>query len=219
MNVSENKKSLYNLAIVKGYFIDKEGLVYNKRRKILSPSLNKSGYKYFMVSCTGGAKKMLVHRLQAYQKYKDDLFKPGIQVRHFNNNKLDNSWNNILLGTSQDNADDKFKKITPDVYITIAKERLDGSSVASLSEKYKIPESTLRNLLNGYVQNGFNTRDEDVINVNSVSRIHKLMVETTKLVKDKFDSQVYKVDLDWTILRISEDEGYTLPVLSVLKME
>ena len=47
-----------------------------------------------------------VHRLQAYIKYRELLYQKDIMVRHLNGNKLDNSWDNIAIGTAYDNAQD-----------------------------------------------------------------------------------------------------------------
>jgi len=52
----------------------------------------------------------LVHRLQAYQKYGEDIYKKGIVCRHLNGNPLDNSIDNIAIGTQQDNAMDRNKQ-------------------------------------------------------------------------------------------------------------
>lgn len=48
-------------------------------------------------------KLLFVHRLQAYQKFGENLFKPGIVVRHLNGNPVDNSFDNIEIGTESDN--------------------------------------------------------------------------------------------------------------------
>lgn len=47
-----------------------------------------------------------IHRLQAYIKYRELLYQKDIMVRHLNGNKLDNSWDNIAIGTAYDNAQD-----------------------------------------------------------------------------------------------------------------
>ena len=43
----------------------------------------------------------------AYQKYKDELYCEGIEVRHLNGNKLDYSIKNIVIGTHKENMLDK----------------------------------------------------------------------------------------------------------------
>ena len=48
-----------------------------------------------------------VHRLMAYQKFGDAIFKNGIQVRHLNGNSQDNSDANITIGTQAQNIMDR----------------------------------------------------------------------------------------------------------------
>ncbi len=50
---------------------------------------------------------MRFHRIQAYLKFGNKLFEKGIVVRHLNNDKLDNSYSNISIGTNLDNYHDK----------------------------------------------------------------------------------------------------------------
>lgn len=51
-------------------------------------------------------KRIKVHRLVAYQKYGNAIFAPGILVRHKDNNYMNNSYENILIGTPKDNYED-----------------------------------------------------------------------------------------------------------------
>ena len=46
------------------------------------------------------------HRLQAYQKYGDKMFEQGVEVRHLDGNRLNNSWDNIAIGTHSENMMD-----------------------------------------------------------------------------------------------------------------
>ena len=64
---------------------------------------------YPIISIRMGKKTMKVpwHRLQALQKYGEELFKSGIMVRHKNSIKTDCSVDNILIGTAADNNMDK----------------------------------------------------------------------------------------------------------------
>lgn len=55
-------------------------------------------------------RRVRVHRLQAYQKFKDKIYESNIVVRHLNGNSLDNSFNNIGIGTQVDNAIDRPKE-------------------------------------------------------------------------------------------------------------
>lgn len=63
---------------------------------------------------------VLVHRIQALQKFGDKIFKDGIVVRHLNGEKTDNSWDNIAIGTHKDNAMDipKEQRLQRSLYAT-----------------------------------------------------------------------------------------------------
>jgi hypothetical protein len=64
---------------------------------------------YPIINVRIGKKTMKVpwHRIQAMQKYGEELFKEGIVVRHKNSIKTDCSTGNILIGTMADNNMDK----------------------------------------------------------------------------------------------------------------
>lgn len=50
---------------------------------------------------------VLVHRLAAYQKFGEKIFEPGIEVRHLDNDKLNNLFHNIDIGTPHQNSMDR----------------------------------------------------------------------------------------------------------------
>ena len=93
------------IAQSRGYFVSELGVL-----------LNKNGIQVGNISSNGRITAKLrhnkrfitfsAHRLQAYQKYEESMYSKGIEVRHFNGDPLDNSWNNILIGTHQQNMMD-----------------------------------------------------------------------------------------------------------------
>lgn len=97
----------------KGYRIDKEGKIWYKNKNVKGFILHKSKIPYltFSVKIEGTPYNILAHRLQAYQKYKEEMFKEGLEVRHLNSNSLDNSYNNIAIGTHSENMFDKPKEV------------------------------------------------------------------------------------------------------------
>ena len=103
--------SVENLGVLtayeKGYYVDKEGNVWfnGKQRKLIPHNTGKKKpYYQFAIRLTNGkVKNVKVHKLQAYQKFGDKMFEDGIVVRHLNDNSLDNSWDNIEIGTDSDN--------------------------------------------------------------------------------------------------------------------
>lgn len=98
--MTKNQEGVIN-ANKKGYIVDEDGNVFykNKKRKLT----NDCNYLRFTIRCNKVHYYIKVHQLQAYQKFGDKIFENGIVVRHLNGNSLDNSYENIDIGTYQDN--------------------------------------------------------------------------------------------------------------------
>lgn len=103
---SRNEKYAYE----KGYRVTFDGDMINPEGKKVG-YYNSNGYLMHKIrfgpNKEGKHKKFLVSRLQAYQKYGEDIYKKGIVVRHLNGNKIDNSHNNISIGTQSQNMLDR----------------------------------------------------------------------------------------------------------------
>lgn len=100
------------IAYKRGFRIEKDGTPsHNGQKCEYTRKPNNRGYYYFTLSVKGKHKNCAFHRLQAYQKYGDMLYGDGILVRHLNGNPLDNSFDNIALGSHRDNAMDIPKDI------------------------------------------------------------------------------------------------------------
>ena len=109
----------------KGYEVLENGEVKGKI-KILSLRIDKKGYKSFTFRNKNGAREVvLVHRLQAYKKFGDKIFEKGIVVRHLNGNSLDNSWDNIAIGTQSDNMFDRSKESLKEHSLIATRKRQD----------------------------------------------------------------------------------------------
>lgn len=112
-----NNLSKQNLAIIeafkKGYRATKDGNIISSKGKLLNLRIQQQQsmqYKTFSVTCYFGKRKVFVHRFVAYQKYGDLIFYCDC-VRHLNGNSLDNSFENIEIGTTKDNSYDIPKEI------------------------------------------------------------------------------------------------------------
>lgn len=119
------------VASEKGYYVTKEGDVYfnNKQRSLTFKSKNRR-YYCFNARINGKATRIEVHRLQAYQKFGDKMFNEGIVVRHLNGDSTDNSFDNIEIGTNQDNSFDRPKE-----------QRIESAKhAASFTKKYNYEE-------------------------------------------------------------------------------
>lgn len=96
--------------IEKGYHINEEGKLYNNKQNELKGQI-KGNYKGIGVRLNKTSTVFVkFHRIQAYQKFKEEIFKEGIVVRHLNGNSFDNSIENIEIGTMSDNIFDIPKK-------------------------------------------------------------------------------------------------------------
>ncbi len=101
-----------NVKLIKGYpgyYISKEGKVYSmkagrRKYKELKPGLV-AGYKRVDLCRKGGKKSFLVHRL-LLTAFISECPK-GMESRHLDGNRLNNSLSNLKWGTRADNGADK----------------------------------------------------------------------------------------------------------------
>ena len=103
------KNQMIEEAISKGYKVI-DGIVLNPEGEEIATHLDKSGYMHCSLGNRPNRLSISVHRLVAYQKFGDIIFKPGIQVRHLDNDKLNNLDYNIGYGTQSQNMMDIPKK-------------------------------------------------------------------------------------------------------------
>lgn len=94
------------IAVSFGYHVDNTGVLYYLNQ-IVKPIKLPSGYYSFSIN-VANKKPVIVftHRLQAYQKYGLELYNEGMLVRHLNDVKTDNRFENIQIGTHTDNFND-----------------------------------------------------------------------------------------------------------------
>ena len=90
------------IAYNRGYYVNEEGILYNPKGKEIGNKVYQP-YRFTNIRIDGKKHRITIHRLQAYQKYKNDLYKKDMEVRHINGDSNDNSINNIELGTHSEN--------------------------------------------------------------------------------------------------------------------
>lgn len=151
-------------AIKKGYKIDKDGVCY-KNDSIIKGCMGNRPYKAINIRLKGTRKqiRISVHRLQAYLKFGSKIFEDNVVVRHLDNNSLNNSWDNIAIGTRSMNMLDVpqdirkgralkssklRRKLNTKQYKSIFLDRNSGMKLRELSKKYKISMSTASYILN-----------------------------------------------------------------------
>lgn len=95
---------MVKLAFEAGYRISKSGDAIAPNGAMLKPmKLHMRKLVYYAFSFRNC--KVKYHQLQAFQKFGDAVFKNDC-VRHLNGNSLDNSFDNIALGSFTDNRMD-----------------------------------------------------------------------------------------------------------------
>ena len=146
------------IAYERGYRVTKDGHLLNPKGKKIG-CVNSAGYEHTGFNVNKKRVNIATHRLQAYQKYGDKLFKDGILVRHLNGNPLDNSFNNISTGTHKDNYMDipekNKKKMVYDrikypkeFVLKLRKEHKEIKNYSELGRKYNISTSVIWDLIN-----------------------------------------------------------------------
>ena len=156
MEYTYYEKVLFDL----GYKVEKDGTCISKSGKILLGTIN-NGYKTISTKLLGKTIKVRVHRLQPYQKFGEEIYKENIMIRHMDSNSLNNSWDNLKIGTHSDNmmdqskeirinkASNAHKKYSDELVIEIKADRDSGYSYKDLMLKYNISsKGTLSNIIN-----------------------------------------------------------------------
>lgn len=105
------EKSIEEIASKRGYQVAENGLLLNPKLKVVGSLNPTTGYQETNIRLNGKTKHFTTHRLQAFQKYGKLLFNLGIVTRHKDGDKLNNSWDNILIGSHSQNALDIPKQI------------------------------------------------------------------------------------------------------------
>jgi len=137
------------LAKKKGYTISKEGIVISPyKRKVGTYGKNK--YLYFAIRYNNKIIKVFFHRFQAYSKFGDKIFNKKLCVRHLDGNFLNNSYENIDIGTYSQNSLDIPKNIriknakyanmkySEDLVRNIKEDRNNGMLYKDILKKYNI---------------------------------------------------------------------------------
>jgi hypothetical protein len=157
-----NIKEILLVAKEKGYHTDADGNIFSIKKKIALRKTKQNRYQ-FCIRFYGERVTIDVHRFIGYLKYGDKIFNDGIEVRHFDNNSLNNAWENILIGTHSENMCDIPKEIRvkralnasnyarrfdDNTVKEIINDRNKGLTYLQLCEKYNTSKSTLSYFFN-----------------------------------------------------------------------
>jgi hypothetical protein len=107
------QKSYFHVqtALKLGYRVDlATAEIYSPFGKRLACTPSKLGYKTFSVRTEGKYLRVYVHKMVAFFVHGQGAFMRGVDVRHKDNNKLNNLPENIWIGTRQENILDRDPK-------------------------------------------------------------------------------------------------------------
>ena len=157
--------SKLNLAVTdayeRGYRISSDGRLIRPDGAEIEGSCSNRKYKNTRLNKKQG--QLFFHKLAGYQKFGDEIFRKGMQVRHLDGNKYNNSLDNIGLGTNRENAMDIPKeervarslpagrvrrKLTEEQVEQLRTDRENGFTYDKLQEKYKLARSTVSYIVN-----------------------------------------------------------------------
>ena len=101
--IIHNEKTYYVHPIYTKYGCSKDGYVINRKRLVPRKGrLNSTGYLFTTVSCDGKQKTFTAQRF-IWESINQQLIPDGYQIHHINNDKQDNSIDNLELVTRQQN--------------------------------------------------------------------------------------------------------------------
>lgn len=115
-------------AFQKGFRVNEEGMVVSPSGQIKKPRTSTTGYLLIPYRYNGKAIPFPVHKLCAYQKYGDIMFSADC-VRHLDGNRLNNTPENIEIGTYSENMMDIPKETRLRVAVNATRSKKTYTSV------------------------------------------------------------------------------------------
>lgn len=150
-----------------GFRITKEGDILSHTGNIVSGYIKRKvpGYflRYISIRLEGKPTCAAVHKLQAYQKFGDIVLSNDVLIRHKDGDSLNNSFDNILIGSMSDNLMDRpeedrlnhslnaakhTRKLSEEQVRSLRKDRNEGFTYKQLTNKYGISKSTVSYIVN-----------------------------------------------------------------------
>lgn len=105
-------REYYIEAYRRGYRITRDGRLVNPNGDFIKGCYRSGNpiYLRFTIRVDNKFRQLYFHIFQAYIKYGDEIFFEKIQVRHKDNNSLNNIRSNILIGSNSDNQLDRSER-------------------------------------------------------------------------------------------------------------
>lgn len=143
------------------YTVDDKGIVRNCRGKVVGRT-TVYGYRSVQLRKNGISKHYLVHCLvlEAFMGPRPE----GLQTRHLDGNKQNNSLINLVWGTPKENSDDKLHhgthytgektssykgKLTTEDVRNIREASKKGKRATELANQYNVSVGYMRSVING----------------------------------------------------------------------
>ena len=157
-------------AAKRGYKVEKNGEVFAPNgKRLVAPVDPSKGYRRFTIRCDGKFLAVRVHKLVAFQKFGSAAFRKGIEVRHLDGNRINNTWSNIAIGTPHENQMDKPSSVRRAVALNAASKlrklteselrrfrslREQGWTYKELGKEFGLSKSTISYIVNRKTYSG-----------------------------------------------------------------
>lgn len=159
-----NYESLY-LVSNKGSVMTLQNSALLKAGSLLSPAINRQGYRYVILHNNGCSKSRTVHSLVA------ETFlgtrKEGMQVNHIDGVKTNNNVENLEYVTQSENLKHAFRlglskarpqhgshngyaKLTEEQVLEMREARRKGERYKAIAERYGVHPNTVQKVCSGY---------------------------------------------------------------------
>jgi hypothetical protein len=151
-----------------GYTVSSSGELLKNGKKTRTKAKDCNGYLIIRTRLSGKNIAAAIHRIQAYQKYGARLFEDTMEVRHLDNNKLNNSYENIAIGTHSENMLDipisirlkhsregaaQRRRLSYEEAEDIRNKHKAGYTYKSLCLEYKVSKSLISYIVNNKTYN------------------------------------------------------------------
>jgi len=158
------------IAYDRGYKVI-DGKVYSPFvNRFLEPTLNSKGYLYFSIWIDRKKEIIFIHKLAAYQKFKNKMFKKGIQVRHKDGDRQNNFDVNIKIGTASDN------------YFDIPEETRIKRSINASSKIRKFSDLKIEEIRIKYKELKSYKKITEIFSISSKGTLHHILNNNYKTV-------------------------------------
>ena len=142
------------------YEISSQGNVRNSKGELKKPTISDWGYRTVVLHNKGRRSSNLLICILTCTAFNGPKPFEGAKCRHLDDNKLNDSKDNLTWGTHQDNMDDRERnghKATGDTHGSstlnsdqvreIRRLKSEGTPQASLSRKFNVGEACISNII------------------------------------------------------------------------